>query len=471
MLSRLSLKYRIALIIFILEAMMMSVVLWQTLGQSYDESEDLIANHEEAILQLVSGISRSSLITEEYAELQPYITHLIANSEATRLYLADSDRTIVASSLTTDLGQTLTDLNNREQHQWKIREINNASGLLGILAIEFSDRKLTSAYTEARDLGVTIALLGMIIIASVGILVGFLLTRRLEIITQTAKRLSKGDFSARTQIQGQDELGTLARTFDEMTVNLQEANNQIQQLNKDLEMRVHERTAELRSVNQELESFAYSVSHDLRTPLRAIDGYSHALGEDYGDRLDKEGKEYLDRVRKGAQRMGILIDDLLQLSRINRVELEKKEVDLRIVAEEVIEELKAGDPNKKVDIKIGHDLKVFGDPQLLRVLMDNLLGNAWKFTGRESVASMIFDHDTKNPNVFYVRDNGVGFSKSNENKLFGAFERLHNISEFPGSGVGLATVKRIVNRHGGEVWAEAQEGEGATFFFTLTPKN
>jgi len=201
---------------------MMSVVLWQTLGQSYFKSEELISNNEEAILQLVGGISRSSLITEEYAELQPYIKHLIATTEATRLYLADSDRTIVASSLIPDLGQPLFDLNDREQHQWKIRELYNVSGLLGILAIEFSDKKLTSAYTKARDLGITVALAGMLIIASVGILVGFFLTRRLEIITRTAQRLSEGDFSARTKIQDQDELGALARTFDDMTESLQQ---------------------------------------------------------------------------------------------------------------------------------------------------------------------------------------------------------------------------------------------------------
>lgn len=208
---------------------MMSVVLWQTLGQSYDESAELIANNEEAILQLVSGISRSSLVTEEYADLQPYIELLSATTEATRLYLADSDRTIVASSLTSDLGQSLSALNDREQHQWKIREINNASGLLGILAIEFSNKKLTSAYTKARDLGITIALAGMLIIASVGILVGFFLTRRLEIITQTAQRLSEGDYSARTQIKDQDELGALARTFDDMTESLQQNKTSLNQ--------------------------------------------------------------------------------------------------------------------------------------------------------------------------------------------------------------------------------------------------
>ncbi len=326
-----------------------------------------------------------------------------------------------------------------------------------------------------QNLALTVILITIVSILIFSFLVFFLIRRLvlipLEQLDRVSTQISKGELNVQVESHGDDEISRLATTFNEMIINLQIANQDIKQFNRELENRVHERTAELKSVNHELESFAYSVSHDLRTPLRAIDGFSHALADDYGDILDENGKEYLRRVRKGAQRMGILIDDLLQLSRINRVDIEKKAVDLAVVAEEVIEELKAGDPDKKVDIKIGGDLKAFGDSQLLRVLMDNLLSNAWKFTGREPLASIIFDHDDKNPDIFYVKDNGVGFTMKNEKKLFGAFERLHNISEFPGSGVGLATVKRIINRHGGEIWAEAKEGEGATFFFTLNPKD
>ena len=221
MLSHFSLKYRIAVIIFVLEAVMLAAVLSQTLGRSYEESAELIANNEDAILQLVGGISRLSLLTEEYGDLQPHIKLLITDTEATSLHIADSERTIIASSSIAHLGQTLSDVRNREHHQWKTREIKSASGLLGIVAIEFSDKKLLSAYSTVFDLGVTIALAGMIIIAGVGILVGFFLTRRLGIITRTAQRLSEEDYSARTQIRDGDELGLLARTFDEMTERLQ----------------------------------------------------------------------------------------------------------------------------------------------------------------------------------------------------------------------------------------------------------
>ncbi|MDJ0831901.1 MAG: ATP-binding protein [Gammaproteobacteria bacterium] len=302
----------------------------------------------------------------------------------------------------------------------------------------------------------------------------FFLVRRLVIspieeLDRVSTLVSQGKLDVQVEAFGNDEIAHLARTFNGMTDNLHRANEQVKQFNKELEQRVQERTSELKSVNHELESFAYSVSHDLRAPLRAIDGFSHALVEDYHDKFDPQGQEYLDRVRGGAQRMGKLIDDLLQLSRINRDEIAQEEVDLGSIAQEVIEELKAGEPDRKVEFEFGNDLKVSGDPRLLRVLMDNLLGNAWKFTGREPVASIILGRDSQDPDILFVRDNGVGFNMDHEKKLFGAFERLHHINDFPGSGVGLASVMRIINRHGGSIWAEAKEGEGATFFFTLVP--
>jgi len=188
MFSSLSLKYRIAIIIFILEAAMMTVVLQQTLGQSFQTSSRQITNNELAILDLVSGMSRSSLITEEYAELQPYIEHLLSNTEVTRLLLADANKIIVASTTSSDIGSHFLTLEKRQGYTWQTREIKNASGLMGILAIEYSSKALAAAYTEARKFGIAIALVGMLIIAAVGILVGFLLTRRLGNITDTAQR-------------------------------------------------------------------------------------------------------------------------------------------------------------------------------------------------------------------------------------------------------------------------------------------
>jgi PAS domain S-box-containing protein len=226
----------------------------------------------------------------------------------------------------------------------------------------------------------------------------------------------------------------------------------------------------LQASNRELESFSYSVSHDLRAPLRAIDGFSLALVEDYGDQLDETAHDYLQRVRNSAQRMGMLIDDMLQLSRVNREELTLQEVDLGEIAKAVMEELQAAEPDRQVELTMGPDLHVHGDPRLLRVMMDNLLGNAWKFTSRKPDAHIIFKHKADQPDIFYISDNGVGFDMRHKDKLFGAFQRLHRVKEFPGTGVGLATVQRIIHRHGGRVWAEAREGEGATFYFSLGPQ-
>ncbi len=247
------------------------------------------------------------------------------------------------------------------------------------------------------------------------------------------------------------------------------AEEAVRKLNLELEDRVRARTTELRAVNRELESFAYSVSHDLRAPLRAIDGFSLALLEDYGDQLDPTAHDYLHRVRGGAQRMGLLIDDLLQLSRVNRNAMSVSEVDLGKVAGEVMSDLRTAEPTRQVDWILDPELKVNGDPRLLRVLLDNLLGNAWKFTGKESHAQISLKRSESDPDVFVIQDNGVGFDMRYRDKLFGAFQRLHRSSEFPGTGIGLATAQRIVNRHGGRIWAEAREGEGARLFFSLCP--
>jgi len=224
---------------------------------------------------------------------------------------------------------------------------------------------------------------------------------------------------------------------------------------------------QLEAANKELESFAYSVSHDLRAPLRGIDGFSMALMEDYGDQLDDTAQDYLQRVRNGAQRMGVLIDDMLQLSRVNRLELNRETIDMATIARSVVEELQDGEPQRMLELDLGDDLLVKADPRLLRVMLDNLFGNAWKFTTREEVSRISFSRVPNQNDTYMIRDNGVGFDMRHADKLFGAFQRLHRNVDFPGTGVGLATVQRIVHRHGGKVWAEAKVGEGASFYFTL----
>ena len=287
-------------------------------------------------------------------------------------------------------------------------------------------------------------------------------------LAATARKVSEGkDYTVRARPGGRDEVGDLVSTFNEMLDRIERQNSDLEQARTELEKRVEARTRELAASNKELEAFSYSVSHDLRAPLRAIDGFSKALLDHCGESVDEKGQHYLQRVRAGTRRMAALIDDMLGLARISREKLARQRVDLSAIAGRIGAELAARDGGGRVRLVVEPGLTATADSRLVEILLENLMGNAWKFSSRKDDPAVQVGRKDGQGRVFYVRDNGAGFDMAYADKLFGAFQRLHSEAEFEGTGIGLATVQRIVNRHGGRVWAEAQPGKGAAFYFTL----
>jgi signal transduction histidine kinase len=286
-----------------------------------------------------------------------------------------------------------------------------------------------------------------------------------------AETIAAGDLGLRIGTGKTDEIGQLARAFDTMSTALAAdrtkrtlAEEEVKKLNAELVRKI----AELEVANKELEAFSYSVSHDLRAPLRSIDGFSQALQEDYGDKLDDQGREFLQLVRSGSKHMSQLIDDLLMLSRVSRGDMERKQVNMSRIAQDIADNLHKIEPDRTVTFKIQEGLSALGDESLLYLAVTNLMNNAWKFTKAHATARIEFgalQHEGRQ--TFFVKDDGAGFNMAYSNKLFNPFQRLHTEREFPGTGIGLATVKRIIERHGGRVWMEGEVEKGATIFFTF----
>lgn len=600
MFSRLSLRYRIALVIFVLEACMLGAVLSVALSQSGSTAADFNTASQQASLELLSNLSVTALLTNEYSDYQLYIDDVRKQPSIMRIVLADPQLRVVADTRVGDVGRSMAVAVDRQEPGWRIQPVDSAAGILGTLAVQFSNAALEAAQKRTRNLALGIAFAGMLLIALVGLTTGFALTRRLQRVADTARRFAEGDTGARNQVTGHDEVAMLARDINNMadavseqqrvlreqSANIElllnstaeaiygvdtqgvctfvnaacmrmlgyalesdivgkpihalihhhypdgtvypkekchvrhstldghaahaddevhwrkdgssfpveywshpiyrdgqligavvtfidisdrkQADVKIRQLNAELEARVKARTAELEAANKELEAFSYSVSHDLRAPLRAIDGFSLSLLEDYGAQLDSTGQNYLQRVRNGAQSMGALIDSLLMLARVTRTSLQPAELDLSAMAHEIVAQLRQAEPGRSVRVDIADGLRCQGDPGLLHVVLENLLNNAWKYTSKTVAAQFSLDAEQQDGvTVFRVRDNGAGFDMRFADKLFGAFQRMHRKDEFEGTGIGLATVQRIIHRHGGHVWAEAEIGKGATFFFTL----
>ena len=356
--------------------------------------------------------------------------------------------------------------------------------LYGFASVDFRSQGLVlalgipreAALEEAnRDLRRNLTWLGLVALVSLAAAWfggDLFIRRRVKELLAVTERLASGDLTVRTGPPYRSgELGLLARSFDLMADSIQERDARLKQAAGELNQRVREldeRTAQLEAANKELEAFSYSVSHDLRAPLRGIAGFSRILLEEYADKLDEEGKRYLNIIQSDTRKMGKLIDDLLAFSRFGRRQMNLTNFKLKPLVKDVFEELRELEPERNLQIQIKPLPPAHGDRDMIRQALVNLLANALKFTRtREAAIIEVSGWSEASENVYCVRDNGVGFEMEYVGKLFGVFQRLHPESQFEGTGVGLAIVQRIIERHGGRVWAEGKVEDGATFCFTL----
>jgi len=365
-----------------------------------------------------------------------------------------------------------------------VSPVYNGSSLWGALRCGYSLQSLqeqiktieTKWQQEKSDFTVVFILLVILFLLlgiSITLYFTHLFSRAVKLLNNSVNEVANGNLEH--QISSKHllctEFDSLAGNINKMTQNLYDSRQQLDKYSNSLEALVAERTQELEIANKELESFSYSVSHDLRAPLRSIGGFSKILHEDFHDALGEQGNDYLQRVRKNTKHMEDLIDSLLTLSRVTRSPLQHEEIDLSQYAKDFLEQLQKDDPDRVAKIHISENLKLHSDPNLIGAVLDNLIGNAWKYSSKKELSTIEIGQEIRDGHpVFFIRDNGAGFDMEQADRLFGAFQRLHKAKEFAGTGIGLATVQRIINRLGGLIWAESEVDKGATFYFTLPKK-
>ncbi len=371
------------------------------------------------------------------------------------------------------------DTNNK---MFVLSPVWNGADLWGLLRCEYAldnlnqEIETTQARWQSELISIRNSFIGFaILLFLVAVMLSLWLTGKLTseigILSKGVKRIADGDLEHTIQTRKLllKEFVALAGAFNKMTGSLHDSYRRLDEQNASLEAAVKQRTRELEAINQELKAFSYSVSHDLRAPLRAINGLATALMEDYEDKLDDEGRMYLERILYSTRKMDDLISGMLVLSRATRSEIEKTNIDVSQMVNEIIEDIQSRGSDKPHKISVQADMQTYGDKKLVHIVFENLISNAWKYSSKKPMIYIEIGTLPDRPEVFYVKDEGAGFDMKYANKLFTPFQRLHKTEDFDGTGIGLATVSRIINRHAGKIWVESKPDEGATFYFRFVP--
>ena len=485
-----SLKYRIAVIIFLLEAVMMAFVLGITLTEYRDSSREQAHKNEEVLMQLLADLSRIALFTGEYDELQPYIEHVIDDPRVEQVTLLDDRGTVVVSSDVADVGKPFLPDGSDADEYWLHKPIRNAAGQLGTLAIQISDKPLLAANQRVLDKGIQVALLGMIIIAIIGVFIGFLLTRRLDRLKDAAQRLADGELGVRVDVRGRDEVAILGQAFERMarsiegTVqDLHRSREDLQTAHADLERRIELRTRELAVArDQALEAsraksmFVANMSHELRTPLNAIIGYGEMLEEEAQATDNVEFARDLKKITGAGVHLLNLINDILDLSKVEagKMELLPERFPIgKLVAEVAMTVQPLVEKNdNRFTIECRDDIgDMYADQTKLKQVLINLIGNAAKFTSHGDITLSVetLDRHDEQWIHFHIRDTGIGMSREQLDRLFTEFSQADasTTRRFGGTGLGLAISRRFTNLMGGDISVHSEEGKGAVFSVRL----
>lgn len=458
-----TLRFRLISSVVVIEVVMLSILVISNINAIYLAHAERLNDTAESTIRQFSRSAATYMAEVDYAELDEYAHRIIEKNEIGYLRVFTNNNkevvrignNIPKKSPAIDNHPTSVDDNRFDLKA----DITLAGRKLGSVEMGFTLGVMNEAVSSSRNRSILIALTEIILSVAVTIFIGMWLTKNLHGLSEAAVQVGKGHLDIHLPVKGNDEIGQTTQAFNNMVEQLYQYRYQMEKL-------IAERTDELEEANKELELFNQSVSHDLRSPLRAISGFSQILHEDYSGKLDENGNDLLTRIDESASKMEVLIDDMLELSRVKRKELELEEVNLSLIATEILDRYRHIEPERKVEVKIEKDIELECDRGLIIILMENLIGNAWKYSGNKECAIIEIGRIVKNDKgVIFITDNGAGFNMEHAGKLFEAFKRLHGESEFTGTGVGLATVARVINRHGGEVWAEAEVGKGSTFYF------